>query len=161
MTPFIQSKLAKLQAQYHDIKLYAVVDGLQYERHLGDEISYQDGVSPLFRQPEDAKIAFAGPWVFELSKLSKDVIDELITLEKSKPSLSWVFSQLDMFSLTNNLVDLLNVQLPGERFALFRFYDPRVLIQLKEILTKEQLAHFMDNIYDWTFYHDDHYHSVV
>jgi hypothetical protein len=43
--------------------LYALVDGLQYERLFKREITEENGILPLFIQPNNQDIAFYGPWL--------------------------------------------------------------------------------------------------
>ncbi|HED5889364.1 TPA: hypothetical protein R5S02_004632 [Salmonella enterica] len=50
--------------------LFALVDGLQYERFFSDELLFKPHVSmPLFNKYPDSLIAFAGPWIIRISEI--------------------------------------------------------------------------------------------
>ena len=45
------------------VTLFALVDGLQYERYFGESLSVQQSAAvPLFDTWPDSRIAFAGLW---------------------------------------------------------------------------------------------------
>lgn len=53
---------------YPDCSLFALIDGLQYERYFGDEIQHEQGVAePFLNSWPDSRLAFAGPWLFRLN----------------------------------------------------------------------------------------------
>ncbi|OSN08930.1 hypothetical protein AU512_12975 [Lonsdalea iberica] len=142
---------------------YALVCGLQYERFFQQEMTYQKGVChPLFRHFPDSQIAWAGPWVIQLER-SASLHEKCNELEKNSPAVSWINSYEDLDTLTEHLSSQLNITLEDGNSALLRFYDPRVLIRLKDILTSEQHHTLLTGIVDWVFYWDGdiHFFSAI
>ncbi|MFP1763018.1 DUF4123 domain-containing protein [Lonsdalea quercina] len=142
-----------------ELSCYALVCGLQYERFFQEEMAYQKGVChPLFRVFPDAQIAWAGPWLIHVghSPFLHEKFDEL---ERNLPAVSWIQSHEDLNTLTAHLSSQLNITLEDGNSALLRFYDPRVLLRLKEILTSEQHRIMLKGIVEWVFYLDGATHS--
>ena len=49
--------------------LFALVDGLQYERFFGNELEIKPArVLPLFDKYPDSRISFAGPWIVDMNR---------------------------------------------------------------------------------------------
>ncbi|PHM51653.1 DUF4123 domain-containing protein [Xenorhabdus hominickii] len=160
MTPVLQEKWAEYRKIHPEIKLFALVNGLQYERHFGNEITYIAGVNnPLFRQHPDAKIAFAGPWLFDMAQ-APSWAEKLSELERAAPSVSWLHTALSLDNLTRHLEPYLNVRLETGETALLRFYDPRILHKIRDVFSLEQLAAFTDGIDEWMYSFDSHDHFV-
>lgn len=130
---------------------YAVVCGLQYERHFSRELVFCENKStPLFRIFPDSQIAWAGPWLISLADNQASEA-ELAELEAQSPAVSWIESPDDFDSLTRHLAEQLNIELENGDKALFRYYDPRVLAKVESILTTEQQREFMGKICSWRF----------
>lgn len=78
-----------------ECSLYALVDGLQIERHFRYELETRNYVCyPFFDTYPDLKIAFAGPWLFKLNS-SEEYRGKLAQLGTKYPSVSWLLSPLD------------------------------------------------------------------
>ncbi|CDL82473.1 DUF4123 domain-containing protein [Xenorhabdus cabanillasii] len=151
MTPELQTKWAEYRKTHPDIKQYALVNGLQYERYFSEEITYIAGVNnPLFRRWPDAKIAFAGPWLFDMAQ-AKSWEEKLSKLEQVAPSVSWLHTTLSLDNLIRHLESYLNIQLETGKMALFRFYDPRILHQIRDIFSPDQLVAFTNGINEWVY----------
>ncbi|MDF1897265.1 DUF4123 domain-containing protein [Rahnella contaminans] len=121
---------------------FALVDGLQYERHFGKELTIESGVTaPLFNIGPDARIAFAGPWLIFLHT-TETYRKELQELEGEFPSVSWLLSSWTLEKLVGHFKYFLDLQLPDGRCALFRFYDPRVLENIKLLLDERDYETF-------------------
>ncbi|PEN20248.1 DUF4123 domain-containing protein [Klebsiella grimontii] len=88
-----------LQREDNSRKLYALVDGAQYERFYSDELYESETIKSLFEHSEDKKIAFAGPWLLNISILGEDWLRKINILELKYPSVSWLLSSLDMSDL--------------------------------------------------------------
>ncbi|KOY60344.1 DUF4123 domain-containing protein [Photorhabdus heterorhabditis] len=160
MTPKLSEKLANYQKEHPGVRLYALVNGLQYERCFGEEINYIAGINnPLFRHYPDSKIAFAGPWLFDM-EYAHQWQDKLSTLEETSPAVSWLLTSLSLDKLTRHLVPYLNIQLSAKQTALLRFYDPRILHLIRDIFSHEQLSAFMQGINAWVYQHNSTYYSV-
>ncbi len=118
--------LTAAQQLIHSTKmtLFALVDGMQYERYFGEELSAQRYVSlPLFDTP-DSRIAFAGPWIIQLSRVM-DFRDKLCELEATLPSVSWIVSSSTLAELAAHFRKNMNIGLPDGRAALLRFGPAR------------------------------------
>lgn len=132
-----------------DCSLYALVDGLQYERHFGYEITAEKGISyPLFDMYPDSKIAFAGPWLLRLntSVFYRDALNEL---DVEYPAVSWLLSPLPPISLIHRFKEFLYLELPNGKCALFRFYDPRVMERLHFWLEDSDCIKLVEDVTKW------------
>ncbi|WP_340621823.1 DUF4123 domain-containing protein [Xenorhabdus siamensis] len=150
--------------EYHnthpDIKRYALIDGLQYERLFDEEFTYIAELNnPLFRRHPDAEIAFAGPWLFDITDNTASV-EKFLKLEKTFPAVSWIYSTLSLDSLTRHFGPYLNIQLESGKTALLRFYDPRILHQIPDIFNQEQFTKFTQPIDEWNYWLNGQFYSV-
>ncbi|PHM44223.1 hypothetical protein Xszus_04051 [Xenorhabdus szentirmaii] len=160
MSATLKEKWEKYRETCPEMKLYALVDGLQYERYFDDALTYFEGANnPLFRQFPDAEIAFAGPWLFDMSQ-AQAWEEKFLRLESAAPAVSWLYSTLSLDKLTRHLESHLNIRLKTGKTALLRFYDPRVLHQIPHIFTPEQLTQFTKDIEEWRYQLDNHHHVV-
>ena len=153
--------LERQKQSRYKLNLYALIDGLGYERLFRDEIVESEGVAPLFIQPNNQDVAFAGPWIFNVSQLSDDLKSQVIKLEQTYPSVSWIISSLSFNHLLNHLERRLHLTLEENRYALLRYYDPRVLNRLPSVFTPEQFKLFTLQINEWIFYLNNHYYSLM
>jgi hypothetical protein len=136
------------------VRLYALVDGFQYEQHTGERLHYQRNINrPIFMGTEDEPLAHAGPWLIDTSR-APDQLQLLNELEQALPSVSWLISPIDLEGLSQLLQLKLDAQLPDGRKVLLRFYDPRVLYNLWQTMNDEQRAEFVHLIDEWHFLHD-------
>lgn len=124
--------------QSPDVALFALVDGLQYERFFGDELPFQQNVSmPLFEKYPDSRVAFAGPWLIRISEMAS-VKERLTALETEFPSVSWLVSTSTLSELITHFQRYMNVVLPDGQMALLRFQDPRVQVRLGDVFNIDQ-----------------------
>lgn len=71
-----------------DVSVFALVDGLQYERFTGYELKINpDVVFPLFNTWPDSRIAFAGPWLIRMNE-TMEMRKQLEALEIALPGVS-------------------------------------------------------------------------
>lgn len=135
------------------LSLYALVDGLQYEAFTQKRIEIQNGINrALFYGPQDAPLAHAGPWLYDM-RVAQDQLPTLIELEQAKPAVSWLITTLDLEGLALLLQLRLDAEMPDGKKALVRFYDPRVLLNMYDVMTEEQKAEFFSHIDEWHFLH--------
>ncbi|EDV0280706.1 DUF4123 domain-containing protein [Salmonella enterica subsp. enterica] len=121
-----------------EVALFALVDGLQYERFFYEELTIQQDISmPLFEEYPDSRIAFAGPWVIKISG-NTNIREKLIELEKTFPSVSWLVSTSSLAELTIHFQKYINITLPNKQIALLRIQDPQVQVRLGKILNEDQ-----------------------
>jgi hypothetical protein len=121
-----------------EVTLFALVDGLQYERFSGDELVFQQNITmPLFEGYLDSRIAFAGPWIIRMDgKMA--IRESLFALEAALPSVSWIVSTSTLPELVAHFQKNMNIVLPNGRVALLRFQDPRVQFRLGAMLDEQQ-----------------------
>lgn len=121
-----------------EVTLFALVDGLQYERFTGEELTFKrEALLPLFNTWPDSRIAFAGPWIIRMNE-AMDIRDKLCELEAALPSVSWILSSSTPAELVEHLQKNINIGLPDGRAALLRFQDPRVQVRLGTMLDSLQ-----------------------
>ncbi len=134
-----------------DCSLFALVDGLQYERYFGAEIQIEQGVAePFLNSWPDSRLAFAGPWLFRLNTSVRHR-DNLKKLAEALPAVSWIISSESIENLIFHFKPFLNLQLPDGRSALFRFYDPRVLAEIEFLLDETHYEQLVNRTKEWVF----------
>jgi Domain of unknown function (DUF4123) len=148
------SQFQKLLEQKPHARLYALVDGLQYEQCFEQRIEQDSHKFPLFQGTQDEPLAHAGPWLFDLEGVQAELMAQLEKLEQSKPAVSWLFASADMHGLAQLLQLRLNLQLPDGQISLLRFYDPRVLYGICNSFTPEQMTQLCEHIEQWHFMYD-------
>lgn len=138
-----------------DCSLFALVDGLQYERYFGEEIQNEkDVVVPFLNTWPDSQIAFAGPWLYRLNG-SKRHREKLKKLAEVLPAVSWIISSISLRSLVTHFKPFMNLQLPDGRCAFFRFYDPRILAEIELLLNDIDYSQFISGVEEWVFSAED------
>ncbi|WP_312226639.1 DUF4123 domain-containing protein [Pseudescherichia sp.] len=131
------------------ISLFALVDGLQFERYFGRELEMrEDIVLPLFDTYPDSRIAFAGPWLIDMHK-AMAFRQKVVELEQHLPAVSWLLSASTLSELLAHLQQCINVEMPDGRVALLRLQDPRVQVRLGEQLDEGQHWVITREIAEW------------
>lgn len=77
----------------------------------------------------------------------------LIQNEKTTPMVVWLTSEASIDQLAQHLRSLSSADLPSARNALLRFYDPRVLHKLMQVMTPDQKALFFTDAQQWWAWH--------
>jgi len=151
----VVARFQRLQQSGPLRRLYALVDGFQYERHTGQQIEYRHGINrPVFAGTEDEPLAHAGPWLVDIEQAPEQV-QPLHALELALPSVSWLITSVGLEGLSQLLQLRLDAEMPDCRRALVRFYDPRVLGNLFQTMNAEQRAEFFHLIDEWHFMYKD------
>ncbi|MXN79297.1 DUF4123 domain-containing protein [Burkholderia sp. 4701] len=133
------------------MRVYALVDGLQYQRHTGQPLEAIDGVAvSLFAGTIDIALAHAGPWLI-YTKEAQGRIAELDNLETARPGVVWLFAAADLEMLAGKLRPHLSVRLPNSRSAMLRFWDPRVLHGLNQSLQTKQERALFNAATEWLY----------
>lgn len=133
------------------VKLYVLVDGIQYERVFGEPLKNAKGICSLFTFPEDKKLDFAGPWLLNVPTLTPEMLHRIDELESKYPAVSWIITSKEFETLAHHLGLYLTVSFPSKKTGLLRFYDCRVLNILPIILLPKQMKTLMTEIYKWAF----------
>lgn len=132
-----------------DVSVFALVDGLQYERFTGYELKINSDVMfPLFNTWPDSRIAFAGPWLIRMTK-AMAMREHLEALEIVLPGVSWIVSGSTPEALVAHLQIYMNAGLPDGRAALLRFQDPRVQVRLATMLNSQQHREMTGLMREW------------
>ena len=148
----VLQRYEELSATHKALRLYALVDGYQYEQHTGERIECRTSVNrALFAGTEDEPLAHAGPWLYDVAALSPSEVSALSDLEDALPGVSWLITSVKLDGLAQMLRLKLDGRLPNGRKAIMRFYDPRVLGDLFHVMTTEQRAEFFQLIDEWHF----------
>lgn len=150
----VVERLAQMREIEDYLRLYALVDGAQYESHRGQRLTSAAGYYSLFDGTPDEPLAHAGPWLIDTEIAGSDCIADLASLESEPPAVSWLIASQDLRGLAQLLQLNLDMRLPDGRVALLRFWDPRVLASLAEVLTSEQRQGFFGHVHEWHLLHD-------
>ena len=145
----VADRLAHLRMRNPALRLFGLVDGLQYETHRGERLDDRHGFASLFHGTPDSPLAHAGPWLFDVEAAGDGVTADMARLERELPSVTWLVSELDLHGLMQLLQLQLDARLPDGRIALIRFWDPRVLAELVNVLTPGQRETFFAHIHEW------------
>lgn len=150
----VVNRLARLRLAIGALRLYALVDGAQYQAKRGERLHTQAGSCALFSGTVDAGLAHAGPWLIDTEQAGEPFTADLATLEKQAPAVTWLIAVQDLTGLAQLLQLHLDTRLPDGRAALLRFWDPRVLVNLSELLGDEQRNTFFGHIHEWHLLHN-------
>ncbi|MES3020873.1 MAG: DUF4123 domain-containing protein [Pseudomonadota bacterium] len=155
MTPMIDvmERLTHLRKETDALRLYALIDGAQYETRRGKRLERQAGRYPLFDGTPDAPLAHAGPWVIDAEAAGDAFTSDIAALEREAAAVCWVIALQSLEGLSQLLQLNLDTKLPDGRTALVRFWDPRVLASLAEVLTPVQREEFFGHIHEWHLLH--------
>jgi len=153
MIPAAVMERYHLQSErYRDMRLYALVDGFQYQKHTGSQIGSQPEITcALFAGTKDEPLAHAGPWLIDLARASAPQVATLAGLEAALPSVVWLITGTDIGTLAARLRPKLDARLPDGTRALLRFWDPRVLDSLCRSLARETRREFFGNVQEWDY----------
>lgn len=151
--PDVVTRLAQLQKRKEALRLFALVDGTRYLAQFGEPCIEQVGIRSLFTGTPDAALAHAGPWLVDAEQVGPMMVDALATLERAAPAVTWLIASPTLESLVRLLQLKLNTVMPDGRIALLRFWDPRVLINLAELLEHAQREVFFGDIDEWHLLH--------
>lgn len=147
------TRLAQLHQSTDALRLYALVDGVQYRERLGEPCTAREGFYSLFANTPDAALAHAGPWLIDAEQVGEALVVALAAIEHAAPAVTWLIAPQTMEGLAQLLQLNLNTELPDGRTALLRFWDPRVLVNLAELLEPSQRETFFGHIHEWHLLH--------
>ncbi|ENZ77794.1 MULTISPECIES: DUF4123 domain-containing protein [Pseudomonadota] len=150
----VVERLTQLRSTFPTLRLYALVDGIQYEESRGERLGDRPGHASLFRGTPDGPLAHAGPWLVDVEEVGDAVLHDLARLEQEAPAVTWLIAEADLAGLAQLLQLHLDVRLPDGRIALLRFWDPRVLASLVNVLDARQRDAFFAHIHEWHLLRD-------
>jgi hypothetical protein len=149
----VVERLGQLHQHMPELRLYALVDGAQYRAEVGATLAAQEGFYSLFTGTLDAALGHAGPWLIDAEFAGKPMIEALAALEQASPAVTWLIAQQNLAGLAKLLQLNLDIELPDGRTALLRFWDPRVLFNLADLLDPSQRETFFAHIKEWHLLH--------
>lgn len=149
----VVARLAQLHQSIDALRLYALVDGVQYRERFGEPCTARQGFYSLFAGTPDAALAHAGPWLIDAGQADGALVDALTTLEQQAPAVTWLIAPQTLDGLAQLLQLNLDMALPDGRTALVRFWDPRVLATLAEMLEPGQRETFFGHVHEWHLLH--------
>lgn len=150
----VMERLSHLQQTIDTIRLYALVDGVQYRHQRGEPLARRAGFYSLFEGTSDAPLAHAGPWLIDVEQAGAQLASDLSVLEQETPAVSWIIASQSLDGLAQLLQLKLDAMMPDGRRALLRFWDPRVLVSLAQVLSNEQRQEFFGYIHEWHLLHN-------
>lgn len=145
----VWKRAVQLREDLPGLKLYGLLDGAQYLAQTGTRFGGQSGTCALFDGTTDTDLAFAGPWLIDVEAVESDLVNLMIELERSAPAVTWLIALQDLLGLAQILRLHLDTELPDGRTALLRFWDPRVLVDLAEILDPYQRQLLFGHLREW------------
>lgn len=149
----VVTRLVQLRLATPALRLYALVDGAQYRSQLGMSLTTREGCHSLFAGTPDAALAHAGPWLVDAEQAGDALLESLASLEQALPAVTWLIAPQNIAGLAQLLQLNLDTVLPDGRTALLRFWDPRVLVSLAEVLEPGQREEFFGYIHEWHLLH--------
>jgi hypothetical protein len=150
----VQQRHASLQRDNSALRLYALIDGLIFTERFGQPLAPVGAqCCSLFEGSGDAALAHAGPWLLDTAQMPAEKLADLAQLERDMPALSWLIAAQTVEGLAQLLSLRLDTHLPDGRAALLRFWDPRVLVSLAEVLDDTQRQEFFAHIDEWHMLH--------
>ncbi|MBG6078891.1 DUF4123 domain-containing protein [Rubrivivax gelatinosus] len=150
----VRVRWQSLHETWPALRLYALVDGVQYQSHFCKRLRPGPGLFALFDGTPDAALAHAGPWLVETGLVADGMVRVLLRLEHDGPALSWLIAAQDLEGLGQLLQLRLDLGLPDGRRALLRFWDPRVLVDLAQTLDARQHGELFGHVHEWHLLHE-------
>ncbi len=127
--------------------MFCLIDGAQIDHESGLNIEQTYGVCDyLFKGTFEEEAYLYGPILVNLSYVDDQQLENLFKLMKDKDSLVFFQSFLEPKQLRNSLLEKLYIEFEDGEIGILRFYDPRILNRLSNIITLEQTVQFMDGI---------------
>lgn len=149
----VSERFALLRQEMDVLRLYALVDGAQYQIKRDERISRRRGCISLFEGTQDAALAHAGPWLVDTEFVDMAFVSDLGVLEREAAAVSWIITPQNFEGVAQLLQLNLETKTPDGRCALLRFWDPRVLVSLAEILSVDQRQDFFGHFHEWHLLH--------
>jgi hypothetical protein len=78
----VMERLTELRQQTDALRLYALVDGAQYQTHRGIRLTRQTALYSLFDGTPDAPLAHAGPWLVDSEHGGDAFLEDLAALKR-------------------------------------------------------------------------------
>jgi hypothetical protein len=150
----VNEQLGKYRRRQYGGHIFALVDGLQYQQHTGQQLAPQDDmIVSLFASTREIALAHAGPWLVDL-KAARDHVADLGELEQARHGVIWLITSESVERLAEKLRPHLNIETPNRRSALLRFWDPRVLHALDAVCQDKAGRELFRTVGAWQYLHE-------
>ena len=148
------------------LKLYAIIDCAHFDKDFYQSLIQNPMLTAesLFMRTLDEESAEAGPLLIKLNpEQDKDIIEKLQDIEQKKPAIVWLWSDKSFLKLADNILKpLLYGELEDGQKILIRYYDPRCIKGILEVLKEnEGSAKKLAHIKAWAFKYNDEYSYLV
>lgn len=145
---------------YYSSHVLALVDGLQYQQHTGQQLAPEDDlVASLFAGTKDIALAHAGPWLID-PKAARDRLADLGEVEQARPGVVWLITSESVERQAEKLRPHLNIRFPNGRSAIVRFWDPRVIHTLNETYQSRARRELFRTAYEWQYINEGQRHTI-
>ncbi|SDE46933.1 DUF4123 domain-containing protein [Paraburkholderia lycopersici] len=149
----IQSHLREHFPLREDLRVYVLVDGIQFHKHTSTAIQPQAGsVIALFAGTRDERLAPAGPWLIDPAH-AKGIVRIAAEMEPALPGVVWLISALEIEKQAQALRQMIDMRLPNGRELMVRFWDPRALVSLYHSVGREKWRAHFGGVVEWHFIH--------
>lgn len=145
----VVERLNLLREEIPSLRLYALVDGAKFEMKREARINRKPGFYSLFEGTPDSALAHAGPWLVDAEIAEDAFVEDLAKLELETGTITWLIAPQSLEGLGQLFQLSLDTKMPDGRTVLLRFWDPRVLASLSEILSAEQWQTSFGYVHEW------------
>lgn len=127
--------------------MFCLIDGVQIDHDSVVNISRTYGECDyLFKGTLEEEAYLYGPILINLNSIDDEQLNNLFNLMKAKDSLIFLQSSLESNKLKNLLLEKLYIYFENGEIGILRFYDPRVLTRLYQIMDDDQKIEFITGI---------------
>ena len=155
MLDAINQRLFELYTQVGgDLRLYALIDGVQTEQLTGSFPERGKHSRALFDATLGGAVGDAGPWLLEIDESSTVDVNKLDRLSASGEGMIWLISKLTFDELSAELTARLDVTLADGTIALLRYYRAKILADLAQTLQPLQRTEFFAPALQWFIFRE-------
>lgn len=149
-----------------ELNLYAIVDCAHFDKTFYQSFIQNPMLTAesLFMRTLDEESAEAGPLLVKLDpEQDQELIEKLQDIEQQKPAVVWLWSDKSFLKLADNILKpLLYGELEDGQKILIRYYDPRCIKGMLEVLKEnESSAKKLASIKAWAFKYNVEYSYLV
>lgn len=147
----VNERLRMLSTRYEVLRVYVLVDGIQYERRTGQPMAARSGaVVSLFEGTDDEPMARAGPWLVDPLQ-APELTAQLAAMEPHLPGVIWLIGWSGVEVQAGMLRKMINAVRPDGRQIMLRFWDPRALASLRRTLSTQAWNDHFRGVLEWHF----------
>jgi hypothetical protein len=134
------------------VDLASAPDGLK--RVTG--VKQPQGARSLFENALTTDADKVAPWLVPCpTAVSSAWLSRSLLLAQDTPAVTWIFGSLSTAEIQERMTRRLDVELSDGSEFMLRYFDPRVLSELDEVLVDHQRAHFFSFAERWCYLNRD------